>query len=236
MRTAHQPRRTTGRLTAALLLSLAPLNPAIAGDSSPEVVVTAQTRPNLFGTVVLPGPPGRWTDKWQKVASDPDSAPALKSLVAPARGLGRLDQLRFVQAEIDRKIGWRSDGTQYGARIYWASAAETLESGFGDDDDRAILKYQALRSLGFPRSDYYLVMGRDKVRGEYVMLAARAEGRWWLLEEQGDAPVPADGRRGFEPVASFGAGKSWIHGRPRQLAVARSAAPAATSSAAGVQP
>jgi hypothetical protein len=50
------------------------------------------------------------------------------------------------------------------------------------------------------------------------MLAARAEGRWWLLEEQGEQPVPADLRTGFEPAASFGAGRTFIHGRQRQPA------------------
>jgi predicted transglutaminase-like cysteine proteinase len=182
-----------------------------------EVVVTAQTRPNLFGTVALPGPQGRWADKWHKVMNDDRGAATLNALVTPARGMSRLEQLRFLQAEVDRRISWRSDATQYSARTYWASASETLATGLGDDDDRAILKFQALRALGFPRGDYYLVMGRDRVRGDYVMLAARAEGRWWLLEEQGEAPVLADVRTGFDPAASFGAGKAWIHGRPRQM-------------------
>ena len=199
--------------TFAILLVALPNNAAAAPA---EILVTAQVRPNLFGTVAIPGPAGRWSEKWHKIAADPSQDEELSRFVAPARGLDRLAQLSFVQAAVDRRIAWRSDGTQYGARTYWASASETLASGFGDDDDHAILKYQALAALGFPRSDYYLVMGRDRVRGDYVMLAARANGSWWLLEEQGNSPVAAASRAGFEPVASFGAGRTFVHGRPRR--------------------
>jgi predicted transglutaminase-like cysteine proteinase len=221
--------------SAGLLLAAAILVPA-AGASQPpagdrDLLVTARIRPNLFGTVAIPGPGGRWSDKWQKVASSPVDVPALAALVAPARGLSRLEQLRYLQQVIDRRVGWRSDGTQYGARIYWASAEETLASGRGDDDDRAILKFQALRALGYPAGDFYLVMGRDRVRGDYVLLAARAEGRWWLLEEQGDRPVEASTRTGFEPIASFGAGRSFIHGRLRPQLARSNRAPANGSSA-----
>lgn len=203
----------------ALLAAFLPA-PSVQAETPAEVVVTAQIRPNLFGTVALPGPAGRWGDKWQRIAMDEARSPDLSEMIAPARDLDRRAQLDWLQATVDRRIGWRSDGTQYGARTYWASAAETLASGLGDDDDRAILKYQALRALGFPRSDYYLVMGRDRVRGDYVLLAARAEGRWWLLEEQGDRATAADQRSGFEPMASFGAGRTWIHGRLRKAAPA----------------
>lgn len=216
---------------AAFLLYAAVAAPALAAPE--EVVVTAQVRPNLFGTVAIPGPAGRWGDKWNKIAADPSTDDELGRFVAPARGLGRLAQLGFIQAAVDRRIGWRSDGTQYGARTYWANAAETLASGLGDDDDRAILKYQALRALGYPRSDFYLVMGRDRVRGDYVMLAARAGGRWWLLEEQGDQPVAADARVGFDPVASFGAGRTFIHGRPRRQLAATVATVAPTAGTGG---
>lgn len=223
--------RMFGWLPAFALLATLAILPeraaqAAANDSGSDLVVTAQVRPNLFGTVAIPGPQGRWAEKWHKVTADTRSNRVLQELIRPAREFGRLQQLRFLQAEIDRRVGWRSDTTQYGARTYWATAAETLTSGVGDDDDRAILKFQALRELGYPRGDFYLMMGRDRVRGDYVMLVARAEGRWWLLEEQGDAPVLAEQRTGFEPAASFGSGRTWIHGRQRQLA---RAAPAPTT-------
>jgi predicted transglutaminase-like cysteine proteinase len=211
----------TVRAVCGLVLALLPAGEAgaVASPANAEdVVVTAVSPPNLFGTVAIPGPQGRWADKWHKVTNDTRDSAAVSGLISPARGLLRVEQLRFLQAEVDRRVSWRSDTTQYGARTYWASGAETLATGLGDDDDRAILKFQALRALGYPRGDYFLIMGRDRIRGDYVMLAARADGRWWLLEEQGSLPVAADLRTGFEPAASFGAGRTFIHGRPRQLA------------------
>ncbi|GAA4031602.1 hypothetical protein GCM10022281_08950 [Sphingomonas rosea] len=224
-----------------VLVSLAvPVSADVAASASApdaeSVTVTAPTRPNLFGTVAIPGPQGRWADKWRKVMGDLAGDRALAALVAPARSMGRLEQLRYLQAQVDHRVGWRSDATQYGARSYWASSSETLASGRGDDDDRAILKFQALRELGYPRNDYYLMMGRDRVRGDYVMLVAKAEGRWWLLEEQGDQPVLAERRSGFEPAASFGAGRAWIHGRPLRLGSATATATGAASIASRARP
>ena len=225
--------RAQGRATRLLLAVCAgfamPM-PASAIASEPEVVVTAQIRPDLFGTVAIPGPVGRWSASWRKVYAETGANAALDALIAPARAWDRMRQLQHVQAVVDRTIGWRSDGTQYGARNYWASAAETLASGLGDDDDRAILKFQALRALGFPRNDYYLMMGRDRVRGDHVLLTARVGGRWWVLEEQGDRPILADHRAGFEPMASFGLGQTFVHGRQRRMAVTPVLGTAVTSS------
>ena len=61
----------------------------------------------------------------------------------------------------------------------------------------------------------YLVLGRDHVRGPYTMLAARANGRFWLLEDRGDTLIPADRRTGFTPMVSFGDNKAWLHGKLR---------------------
>ena len=188
--------------------------PAAASDA-PTATVTARTTPNLFGTVALPTRAGRWAEKWARVVSDGSVPAALRAMIQPAQGLARIQQLSLIQAQVDRRIGWRSDGTTYGKRDYWATAGETLAQGFGDDEDRAILKFQALRALGWRAQDLYLVLGHDHVRGPYTMLAARANGRFWLLEDRGNALVPADRRTGFAPMMSFGDNRAWLHGKLR---------------------
>jgi predicted transglutaminase-like cysteine proteinase len=200
----------------AILISAAASfsTPAVAADA-PTITVTARATPNLFGTVALPTRAGRWAEKWSRVANDSSFPAALRAMIRPAEGLTRIQQLALVQAEVDRRIGWRSDGTAYAERDYWATAGETLSQGFGDDEDRAILKFQALRALGWKAQDMYLVLGRDHVRGAYTMLAARANGRFWLLEDRGSALVPADRRTGFAPMMSFGDNKAWLHGKLR---------------------
>jgi predicted transglutaminase-like cysteine proteinase len=199
--------------------------------ASPTVTVTARSQPNLFGTVALPTTGGLWSEKWSKVASDGSVPAALGAIIRPAQGLTRIQQLSVIQAKVDRRIGWRSDGTAYGERDYWATAAETLNAGYGDDEDRAILKFQALRALGWKPSDMYLVMGRDYTRGSYTMLAARANGRFWLLEDRGDTLVPMERRTGFTPMVSFGDGRAWLHGK-RHMPASLSTTPFATATRA----
>jgi len=105
-----------------------------------------------------------------------------------------------------------SDTTEWGQHDYWASAAETLSHGAGDMEDRAILKMQALRTLGIPQRDLYLTLGRDKVGGPLAVLIVRCAGRYYVLDDLGGAPIPAERRQGFEPMLTLGFGGSWIHG------------------------
>ena len=137
----------------------------------------------------------------------------MQRLVAPARGLSREQQLGYVQAAVTRNIRWISDATEWGLHDYWASAAETLQHGAGDMEDRAIVKMQALRTLGFPTRDLYLTMGRDKVGGPITVLLVRLGGRYYVLDDLGGAPTAADRRQGFEPMLTFSHEGAWIHGR-----------------------
>ena len=103
-----------------------------------------------------------------------------------------------------RSVRWISDATEWGQHDYWASAAETLQHGAGDMEDRAIVKMQALRSLGFPPRDLYLTMGRDKVGGPITVLLVRLGNRFYIIDDLGGAPVADDVRQGFEPMVTLG--------------------------------
>lgn len=178
------------------------------------IIVTGQPiPPDLFGTVALPVRVQRYAAGWRRAALDASGLPSMQRLVAPARGLGRDQQIAYVQAAVTRKIRWISDATEWGLHDYWASAAETLQRGAGDMEDRAIVKMQALRSLGFPTRDLYLTLGRDKVGGPITVLMVRLGRRFFVLDDLGGSPVAADRRQGFEPMLTFGHGGSWIHGR-----------------------
>lgn len=179
------------------------------------IVVTANARPvtpELFGTVALPVKAERYYDGWERARRDASNLPSMQQLVAPARGLSRDQQISYVQTAVNRRVRWMSDATEYGHHDYWASAAETLQHGAGDMEDRAILKMQALRALGVPQRDLYLTMGRDKVGGPITVLIVRSGKRLYVLDDLGGAPIPADRRQGFEPMVTLGYGGSWIHG------------------------
>ena len=93
-------------------------------------------------------------------------------------------------------------------------------------EDRAIVKMQALRALGFPTRDLYLTMGRDKVGGPITVLIVRFGERYYMLEDDGGAPFTTDRRPEFKPLMTFGYGGSWVHGYP---VAAQKPAPARTA-------
>ncbi len=182
-----------------------------------SIIVTGQAAPvtpDLFGTVALPVKAERYAAGWRRAALDASFLPSMQRLVAPARGLGREQQLGFVQAAVTRNIRWISDATEWGLHDYWASAAETLQHGAGDMEDRAIVKMQALRSLGIPARDLYVTIGKDKVGGPTTVLLVRLGRRFYVLEDLGGSPIPAERREGFEPMVTLGNNAAWIHGHP----------------------
>lgn len=181
-------------------------NPIVVTANAPPVT------PSLFGTVALPVKAERYYDGWERARRDASRLPSMQQLIAPARGLGRDQQIAYIQTAVNRRVRWMSDATEYGRHDYWASAAETLQHGAGDMEDRAILKMQALRALGVPQRDLYLTMGRDKVGGPITVLIVRSAKRLFVLDDLGGAPILADRREGFEPMLTLGYGGSWIHG------------------------
>ncbi len=181
------------------------------------IIVSATVRPlapSLFGTLTLPIRPARYLDDWERARRDASNVPAMQALVAPARGLSAQQEINYIQAAVARQIRWRSDATEWGYHDYWASAAETLQHGYGDEEDRAIVKMQALRTLGFPTRDLYLTMGTDKVGGPIIVLIARLDGRYYVLDDTGGTPYTTDRRPEFTPSLTFGYGGFWIHGYP----------------------
>ena len=168
--------------------------------------------PNLFGTVTLPVRAERFMDRWRHANTETTISPTLDKLLAPARKLSAMQQLAFVQTMASR-IPWRSDATQYGAHDYWATATETLANGYGDDEDLAILKLQALKALGFAAQDLYLMLGHDAVSGPISVLVVRTGNRFLVLNERGGLPVAPEARTGFAPIMTFGVDMAWLHGR-----------------------
>jgi len=201
---------------AGCIVLLAGQARAETADYIPEPIVVstrnAPVNPDLFGTIALPVRADRYAAGWRRASLDASSLPSMQRLVAPARGLSREDQLAYVQATVTRNIRWMSDATEWGRHDYWASAAETLEHGAGDMENRAIVKMQALRTLGFPARDLYMTMGRDKVGGPITVLMVRVGRRFYVLDDLGGKPVMADRRPGFEPMLTLGSDMAWIHG------------------------
>lgn len=205
------------RCGVALLVAVAIHTPAVAADRSvrPALAPTIQgAGPALLGTVAVPIKAQRFNDSMQRALQDASASPAMQQLIAPARRLPRLQQIAYVQRAVGANIRWASDATQWGQHDYWASASQTLASRSGDMEDRAILKLQALRALGFNSSDLFLTLARDRVGGPQTVVAARVDGRFYILDDTGGIPFPVEQRRyEFQPLISFGYGGAWVHSR-----------------------
>lgn len=187
----------------------------------PLAIQRPAVTPAFAGTIAVPISAKRFWDNWERARRDASAIPQMRRLIAPALRMTRDQQIAYVQAAVARSIKWRSDTTQWGRHDYWASAAETLGTGYGDMEDRAIVKMQALRALGTPTTDLYLTLARDTVAGPETVLVVRDGRAYYVLDDTGGAPYRPEQRKEFQPAITFGYGASWIH-RPidRQSALA----------------
>lgn len=209
---------------------LCALSPAVAAETSegmpPQrpIYVTGAGGPNMLGTATVSIRAARFGNSWANAVQDASRNPILVQIVAPARGMAPLQQLAFVQARVHSNIRWMSDATQWGQHDYWASANQTLSTGAGDMEDRAIVKMHALRALGFNSNDLWLTLARDVVGGPITVLTVRVGGRYYILDDTGGAPFLADNRRKeLQPILSFGWAGSWVHTRSAGVQFARTA-------------
>ena len=207
-------------LAAATVASCALAPAAFAADSAPiqprqaPIYVTRGVGPAMLGTVALPIRAVRFAESWTRASQDASGLPELQRLIAPARSMGRLQKVNYVQAAVHDRIRWMSDATQWGQHDYWASASQTLARGAGDMEDRAIVKMQALRALGFDPGDLFITLGRDRVGGPITVLMVRIEGRFFMVDDTGGPAVLIDRRRfEFQPQISFGWNGAWVHAR-----------------------
>lgn len=201
------------------LLGAAPLFAAAAlAWSTPSGAVTATllaSAPNMLGTQAVPISASRFSDSLRRAREDATASPALQGLIAQARRFPRLQQMAFVQSAVTANIRWISDATEWGQHDYWASASQTLARGAGDAKNRAIVKFQALRALGFNNSDLFLTLARDRVGGPITVLTVRSGGRYYIVDDTGGPPFPVEARSfEFQPVMSFGMYNSWVHVGP----------------------
>jgi predicted transglutaminase-like cysteine proteinase len=199
--------------------------PSTLGFPSPlsavRAILAPASGPNVLGMTAQPIRAARFSAGAQHAFADASSSPLMQRLIAPARSLNRMQQMAYVQSRVNSNIRWVSDATEWGQHDYWATASETLAHGAGDEEDRAIVKLQALKALGFNQSDLFLTLARDRVGGPITVLMARLNGRYWVLDDTGGAPFLVEERRfEFQPVLSFGASGAWVHSRPQVAAVA----------------
>src|SRR5687767_14322058 len=180
-------------------------------QSRTEALGASGGAPHVFGTIALPLKKTRFDDRWRRALRGPTTAGLLTSLVRTARQSPRLEQLRLVNASLNKRIHYRHDTHPSGD--HWSTAGETLARSAGDCEDYAIAKFHTLRALGVPGSDLFMTIGHDGSAGAvHAVLVARARGRFFILDNRTNDLIPHEKYRGFYPIITFGAGSRWLHG------------------------
>jgi len=209
--TQLMPENKSGDLTSPQLGSLTP-NPTEHDDGAllfPEPF-------NLMATAVQQGDvPARWAELQSRMLADeralaacragngpcPAAAQRLLSIVELGRKRQGRARLGWINRAANLSIRPMSDWAQYGYAQFWATPLQTLNSGAGDCKDYAIVKYAALRELGFAPDDLRLVIVRDDARqAEHEVLAVRDGQQWLILDNLTMAMLDAEQIRHYSPL------------------------------------
>ena len=191
-------------------------------------------RPDLFGSVALPVRRTSLDDRWNR-AGESAVTGAAASFAEGLTARERVERLDAVNRYVNARVRFVDDQVQFGKADVWSSAPATLKRGAGDCEDYAIAKMAMLRRAGFAERDLYLVIVRDLVRrSDHAVLAVRAEGRMYVLDNGTDALLESGAVADYRPIMTFAATGAWTHGyrrtsQPVQYAsneVGRAVAPA----------
>ena len=164
--------------------------------------------------------------KWQRVLSKvkgqiqtlgtcvsancPPGATSWKRIMQQAKGQSGVEQLKMVNSFFN-KWPYRLDQDAYGASDWWATPQEFLKIS-GDCEDYAIIKYFALRELGFSKDELRIVVVKDRIRGiAHAVLAVFTDGDAYILNNISDAIFTHGKYRHYIPQYSLNEEHRWSH-------------------------
>ena len=104
-----------------------------------------------------------------------------------AEGAGRNDRARvgLINRAVDLAIAPGSDEVQWGVPDRWSDPLETLQSGRGDCEDYAIVKYVALLEAGFSGDRVKIVVLKNRFPNEaHAAAAVRVDDQWLILDNR----------------------------------------------------
>lgn len=101
------------------------------------------------------------------------------ALLDSLRNASAAEKLDAVNHWVNR-LPYVTDRENWGVADYWESPAEMIARG-GQCEDYALVKYIALRALGFPSSAMRIVAVRDGFE-DHAVLVVRLDGRIYLMD------------------------------------------------------
>jgi predicted transglutaminase-like cysteine proteinase len=194
--------------------------------------------PDLFGSTAIPVGGAALSWRWREAADAP--LPRSARWTREVRAIAKLplaERVEQANAWVNHALQFASDAQVYGEADHWAGAREALSHGRGDCEDFAVTKLQLLRAAGLPADHLYLVVVRDLVRrSDHAVLAVRLGDRFVVLDNGADAVLEAAQVRDYQPVITFSASGSWVHGFRDPAAIRVAVADGAPQPAAAPAP
>jgi predicted transglutaminase-like cysteine proteinase len=115
----------------------------------------------------------------------PAGAQRLIDLSSEGAGRNGRARLGLINRAVNLAISPTSDEAQWRVTDHWSSALETLQSGRGDCEDYAIVKYLALLDTGMSEADLKIVLMRSIFPNEdHAVVAARVDDEWLILDNR----------------------------------------------------
>jgi len=185
---------------------------------STDIVVKARRAvpdaPDVLGTAALDAGVTIYDVRFRRVAAADRDDLRIQAMADQLKGLSPVAQLARVKQLVAARVRTASDLETMHVADYWSNAADTLTRGAGDDEDIAIVEMQTLRAAGFPSRDLYLSVGRHRATGMHVVLLARTDRGFYLVDDaERQVLAASDGAAaGFTPMMTIGTGRSWLHG------------------------
>ena len=140
----------------------------------------------------------------------PPGSASWQRVIKQAKGQAPMEQLRLVNSFFN-KWPYRLDQDAYGTSDWWATPHEFLKIS-GDCEDYAIIKYFALRELGYSQEELRIVVVKDRIRGiAHAILAVFLQGEAYVLDNVSNSIFPHTKFKHYTPQYSLNEKYRWSH-------------------------
>lgn len=143
-------------------------------------------------------------------AACPPAAKSWQTVMREAGGLPPRAQMDAVNRFFNQ-WPYRLDIERFGVSDYWAAPEEFLSLS-GDCEDYSIVKYFALKQLGFAGRDMRIVVVKDRIRNVgHAVLAVYIGQTAYILDNLSNLVLPHEAYRHYLPQYSVNEAHCWAH-------------------------
>lgn len=140
----------------------------------------------------------------------PAAAARWQKLMLELKGKPAMEQMQAV-TKFFNAWPYRLDKDNYGMNDYWAAPLEFIKNS-GDCEDYSIIKYYALKRLGFDSQNMRIVALMDKILNlGHAVLTVYVNGEVYVLDNQTNGVFPTSRFKHYAPQYSVNEFFKWAH-------------------------